>query len=303
MAGALERRDASDDGVVGVGQRRGGTAGGKGRDVELVIGGEDERRAQQRARRRPEPPGRRQHGIDRPRRRLAPRHRRGEEPQDPHAALRHRRRREIQGADIARRRHRQEREAALDRRKARHRAPGSGERRRLRRQVVGGEDRGALRLPEQRRDAADRGVARQEARILATVVEPVVEDQGDGGLQHGRAEAQRRLGDEPGIAVAASAQALDILRVVAPLPPAGAFRADEAAAHIGIERLRPHPERRRRRLCREIGRIACHLAYRVRFIVMPGLVPRVSGPVLRCVSGIFVRKHPPYSSSPGSSRP
>ncbi len=94
-------------------------------------------------------------------------------------------------------------------------------------------------VPEELRDLFQRAVAREPCRVLAAIEEASVLDQRQRRFEHGRAEVERVGGDRLGLAadVAAALELGDIVGPVAPLTlPVRALGAQQAAAHIGVER-------------------------------------------------------------------
>ena len=160
-----------------------------------------------------------------------------QQTQNAHAGLEHRRAILDPARMVERGGRRQQDQATVDRRQRRGRQPRPPERRSHRCQVAGGKGCGVT-IPKKPRDILKRGRTGKAGSIGAPIIEPVVLDQGEGRLQHRRAEVEGMGGDRLGLAsdVAAPFQACDVIGAIAALAAAvDGLRPQQAAAHISVE--------------------------------------------------------------------
>ncbi len=211
----FERREAREDDRVRVRVGRGDAAGGEGGDVQLVIGAEDQRGADQLRRvlhaRRPGADERLLH------RRLELARRRGdarEEVHDAPAGLRDSARAEVERQRIARGDERQHRLHAVQEREVARALTADDVQRRVEEVCV--ERTG----PHQRGHFFQRPRARQLRSVVAAVVELPVGDERDRRLQdrHAPAERVRRRFLRIAALFRADAKPLDVLARIAALP-------------------------------------------------------------------------------------
>ena len=262
MARAVEGREARHGRAVEIGAGRGDDAGGEGRGVEFVVGRQHQRGAHQRRALGRHLPGRGELLVDGQRRERPRRHRRGQQAQHAHAGLQHRARgprpssddRSAAAAGSSD-------EAAIDRRQGGRGQPGAAQRGGHRRQVVGGE-RPLVAVPQQARHLLERGGARQRGRHRgrdnkvgrsrsgsATIRAPACRNRARGWRSTSalRPTSRRRFSRD------------DVVGAVAPLAPAvDGLRAQQAAAHIGVERGRRHAQPPRRFRVNSAIHSPCH---------------------------------------------
>jgi hypothetical protein len=101
-----------------------------------------------------------------------------------------------------------------------------------------GIERALVALPQELRHAFERGAAGELHGVPAAIVETALVDQGEGRLEHRRAEVERVGGDRFGLSadVASPLQERDVIGAVAPLALAVcAFGAQQAATDVGVE--------------------------------------------------------------------